>query len=79
MNSLIFNATMILVCSVAVIQFCTQAFSQYARLTTINFLFNVLVDHLRVFGTIFDKGWFVNIYLVSNSFLRFGSLRINNR
>jgi LMBR1 domain-containing protein 1 len=47
MNSFLFNCLLILLSSMAVVQFCTAAFSQYARFTGIDIIFNVGVRNLR--------------------------------
>lgn len=46
MNSFLFNCLLILLSSMAVVQFCTAAFSQYARFTGIDVIFNVGVRNL---------------------------------
>lgn len=46
MNSFLFNCLLLLLCSLAVVQFCTTAFSAYARFTGISTIFNVGVRNL---------------------------------
>lgn len=46
MNSFLFNCVLLLLCSLAVVQFCTAAFSQYSRFTGIDAIFNVGVRNL---------------------------------
>jgi len=47
MNSFLFNTLLILLCALPVVQFCTTAFNEYARLTTIDLIFGVQVKNLR--------------------------------
>jgi len=47
MNSFLFNTILIMLCSVTVVQFCSDAFSLYNRFTAIDVLFNVGVTNLR--------------------------------
>eukprot|EP01116_Phalansterium_solitarium_P006080 TRINITY_DN18393_c0_g1_i1.p1 TRINITY_DN18393_c0_g1~~TRINITY_DN18393_c0_g1_i1.p1 ORF type:complete len:486 (+),score=22.70 TRINITY_DN18393_c0_g1_i1:154-1611(+) len=49
MNAFLFNAELLLLSSVTVVQFCTAAFSEYNRLTSIDALFNVGVKYLIFF------------------------------
>lgn len=46
MNSFLFNVGLIMFASVAVVQFCTQAFNQYARLTAAGSLFGTYIRYL---------------------------------
>jgi len=46
MNSFLFNSLMLLLCSMAVVQFCSAAFEQYSRFTGIDEIFNVGVKNL---------------------------------
>lgn len=47
MSSFLFNVLLLLITSFAVLQFCTMAFSLYARFTAINTIFNVGVLNLQ--------------------------------
>jgi len=47
MNSFLFNTLLILLCALPVVQFCTTAFNEYARLTSIDLIFGVQVKNLR--------------------------------
>ncbi|KAI8619637.1 LMBR1-like membrane protein-domain-containing protein [Chytriomyces sp. MP71] len=47
MNSLLFNVGVILVSSLAVSQFCTLAFSRYAKYTASGYLFGVQIQKLK--------------------------------
>lgn len=54
MNALLFNTGLILTGSLAVVQLCTIAFSEYARFTAINGLFYVQIANLRGIRYIFN-------------------------
>lgn len=54
MNAFLFNAELLLLSSVTVVQFCTMAFSQYNRLTGIDVIFNIAVRNLIFFHWFFD-------------------------
>ncbi|EGR30777.1 lmbr1-like conserved region family protein, putative [Ichthyophthirius multifiliis] len=58
MNSFLFNINLVLICSVAVCQFCAKAFSQYARLTAIDNIFNTQVKNLRFFKYFYNDNVF---------------------
>jgi len=47
MNSFLFNTLLLLLASVTIVQFCTDAFSLYNRNTGIDLIFNVGVRNLR--------------------------------
>lgn len=49
MNSMLFNVLMVLICSVAVTLFCSNAFSLYTRLSEINNIFNVQIRYTEFF------------------------------
>lgn len=53
MNAFLFNVLLILICAVSITQFTTQAFAQYASLTTINQMFGVAVKNLMGIKYIF--------------------------
>ncbi|KAL7465366.1 hypothetical protein ACHAXS_007681 [Conticribra weissflogii] len=50
MSSMLFNIGLILLCALPVVQFCSSAFRDYARYTTINQVFNVQIKYLKFFG-----------------------------
>ncbi|KAJ3424926.1 limr family protein -related [Anaeramoeba flamelloides] len=54
MSSLLFNTALILVCSVAVTQFCSTAFKDYIRLTAIEMLYGTQISNLKFFSYVFD-------------------------
>jgi len=47
LNSLLVNTLLILIASVAVVHVCADSFSEYARNTSINSIFNVTIKYLR--------------------------------
>ncbi|GET89212.1 hypothetical protein, conserved [Leishmania tarentolae] len=49
-NAFLFNASLLLITSYAVIYFVVQSFQDYANMTAINGLMNVFVTHLRGIG-----------------------------
>jgi len=63
MSSFLFNIGLVLMCSLPVVQFSADAFSDYARYSTINQLFNVQIANLNFFGFFFTKNIFVYIFM----------------
>lgn len=64
MNSMLFNCLLLLLSSVAVILFCTNALSQYTRLTAINNIFGIQIKYLKFFVyfynyNVFEYGLFI--------------------
>lgn len=59
MNSFMFNIILLLLCATSVTQFCSYAFSQYTRLTSIQLIFGSQVKYLRFFRWFFDYNVFV--------------------
>jgi LMBR1 domain-containing protein 1 len=49
MNSFLFNLALVLLCVLPVVQFSTNAFSMYARLTSADVLFGSTIRYLRFF------------------------------
>lgn len=64
MNSFLFNIGIILLCSVSLCHFCTVAFSQYARFTSLDLIFSVQVKYLKFFKYFFANKVFEYIILV---------------
>lgn len=64
MNSMLFNCMLILLSSVAVTLFCTNALAQYTRLTAINNMFGIQVKHLMFFTYFYDNNVFEYILLI---------------
>jgi len=63
MSSFLFNVGLVLLCALPVVQFSAQAFSDYARNSTINQIFNVQIENLVFFGYWFANKIFVYIFL----------------
>lgn len=63
MSSFLFNIGLILMCAMPVVQFSANAFSDYARNSTINQIFNVQIANLNFFGFFFTKNIFVYVFL----------------
>ena len=49
MNSFLFNVSLILISSVSVTQFCSNAFSDYVTFTDIDLIFGIQIKYLRFF------------------------------
>jgi len=63
MSSFLFNTGLVLLCALPVVQFSAQAFSDYARYTTINQVFNVQIDNLVFFGFWFTNKVFIYMFV----------------
>lgn len=63
MSSMLFNVGLVLLCATPVVQFSAQAFSEYARNSTINQIFNVQIENLAFFGIWFTNKIFVYVFL----------------
>ncbi|KAG7341119.1 LMBR1-like membrane protein [Nitzschia inconspicua] len=63
MSSFLFNIGLVLMCAMPVVQFSADAFSAYARNSTINQIFNVQIANLNFFGFFFTKNIFVYAFL----------------
>eukprot|EP00529_Nitzschia_sp_RCC80_P012531 CAMPEP_0113446020 /NCGR_PEP_ID=MMETSP0014_2-20120614/3487_1 /TAXON_ID=2857 /ORGANISM="Nitzschia sp." /LENGTH=560 /DNA_ID=CAMNT_0000337091 /DNA_START=342 /DNA_END=2024 /DNA_ORIENTATION=- /assembly_acc=CAM_ASM_000159 len=59
MSSFLFNIGLVLLCAMPVVQFSADAFSDYARNTAINQIFNVQINSLVFFGWWFTNNVFV--------------------
>jgi len=59
MSSFLFNTALVLLCALPVVQFCQQAFADYAAFSNIRQLFGVQVHYLQFF-TMF---WEMNIFI----------------
>mmetsp|Transcript_19164 Transcript_19164/g.41636 ORF Transcript_19164/g.41636 Transcript_19164/m.41636 type:complete len:554 (-) Transcript_19164:398-2059(-) len=64
MSSFLFNTGLVLLCALPVVQFSAQAFSDYARDSTINQIFNVQIENLQFFGWWFTQKIFVYVFFV---------------
>eukprot|EP00934_Nitzschia_sp_Nitz4_P001707 Nitzschia sp. Nitz4//scaffold19_size178191//72545//74285//NITZ4_001973-RA/size178191-processed-gene-0.286-mRNA-1//-1//CDS//3329540667//1707//frame0 len=63
MSSFMFNIGLVLLCALPVVQFSQDAFSDYARFSTIRQIFGVQAQHLAFFGWWWEKNIFVYIFL----------------
>lgn len=63
MSSMLFNVGLVLLCALPVVQFSAQAFSEYARNSTINQIFNVQIENLVFFGFWFTNKIFIYVFL----------------
>lgn len=63
MSSFLFNIGLVLLCALPVVQFSAQAFSDYARNSTIFQIFNVQISNLIFFGFWFTRNIFVYIFV----------------
>ncbi|KRX00407.1 hypothetical protein PPERSA_03628 [Pseudocohnilembus persalinus] len=70
MNSFLFNIFLIIICSVSVSHFVSQAFSQYARYSEMNWIFGVEIRYMSFFTYFFNYNVFPIAFLVI-SFLGF--------
>lgn len=58
MNAMLFNTALILICSVSVTLFATNAFSMFTRLTEINNIFGIQIRYLEFFRYFYDNNVF---------------------
>jgi LMBR1 domain-containing protein 1 len=63
MSSFLVNSALILLCSTAVVQFCTQAFEGYAQQTAIQEVFGNEIFYLESARPIFQNNVFIYILL----------------
>ena len=63
MNTFLFNVILVLFYSIPCVQFCTQAFQDYARLTDVDLIFGTQVRYLRGFRMFFANNIFIYILL----------------
>jgi len=64
MNSFLFNVWLILVSSIACIQFVTNVFSDYVRLTTVDMLFGIQIKYMRFYEWFYENNVFEIAFLV---------------
>lgn len=63
MNAFIFNTWLIILMSIACLQFCATSFPVYARFTEVNVIFGSQVRYLKFFSFFFDNNIFVIVML----------------
>lgn len=64
LNSILFNVLMLLISTASVVQFGTQAFADYARLTDADVIFSAQINHLAFYSFFFDNNIFIYTLLV---------------
>ncbi|KNC53710.1 LIMR family protein [Thecamonas trahens ATCC 50062] len=69
MSSLLFNAALILLSSLAVTQFTAAAFFSYARLTAVSSVFAVQISHLRGIKHVINNTKFFLVIMIGLTFL----------
>ena len=63
MSSFMFNIALVLLCCLPVVQFSQEAFSDYARFSTIRQIFGIQAQNLNFFGWWWQNNIFVYIFL----------------
>ncbi|GAX12705.1 LMBR1 domain-containing protein 1 [Fistulifera solaris] len=66
MSSFMFNTALVLLCSLPVVQFCQDAFADYAAFTDIRQIFGVQAQNLKFFSFFWQKNVFVYIFFCLN-------------
>merc|ERR1712166_953533 len=61
MNSFLFNVGIILLCEIPCIQFCTNAFSVYARVTAVSVIFGTQIKYLEGITYLFQHNIFLMV------------------
>lgn len=64
MNSFLFNIMILMMCTLAICHFLSEAFSNYMRLTKMNLLFSVMIKNISFFKFFFRNNIFVWVLLV---------------
>jgi len=77
MNAYLFNVWLIMVSSIACIEFVTSAFSSYVRLTTVEMLFGVQIKYLKFYNWFYENDVFEIAFLV-RIFLKKGNVNKNS-
>lgn len=63
MSSFMFNIGLVLLCALPVVQFAADAFSDYARFSTIRQIFGVQIENLKFFGWWWTNNIFVYVFM----------------
>jgi LMBR1 domain-containing protein 1 len=63
MSSFMFNIGLVLLCALPVVQFCQDAFGDYAANAEIRQIFGVQVQYLQFFTIFWTKNIFVYIFM----------------
>ena len=64
MSAFMFNIGLVLLCALPVVQFCQDAFADYAAFTNIRQIFGVQVEYLEFFSAFWTKNIFVYVLMV---------------
>jgi len=62
MSSFMFNMALVLLCALPVVQFCQQAFADYAAFAQIRQLFGVQIQFLQFFTWFFANDVFIYVF-----------------
>merc|ERR1711879_429974 len=62
-NSLLANVWLLLVCSMPCVQFCTIAFPEFARNTSVDMMFGSQIQYMRFFSFFFTNNIFIYILM----------------
>lgn len=63
MSSFMFNIALVLLCALPVVQFCTTAFEDYARFSSIRQIFGVQIEYLKFFTYFWANNIFIYAFL----------------
>jgi LMBR1 domain-containing protein 1 len=64
MSSFLFNLALVLMCALPVVQFCQQAFADYAAFAEIRQIFGVQIQYLKFFSIFWRNDIFIYIFFV---------------
>jgi LMBR1 domain-containing protein 1 len=64
MSSFMFNTALVLLCSMPVVQFCQEAFADYAAFANIRQIFGVQIEYLQFFSLFWTKNIFIYCFLI---------------
>jgi LMBR1 domain-containing protein 1 len=64
MSSFLFNLALVLMCALPVVQFCQQAFADYAAFAQIRQLFGVQIQYLQFFSLFWRNDIFIYVFFV---------------
>jgi len=64
MSSFMFNIALVLLCALPVVQFTTEAFSDYARFTTVGQVFGIQIRYMKFFAWFWESKMFVFILVI---------------
>jgi LMBR1 domain-containing protein 1 len=64
MSSFLFNTALVLLCAMPVVQFCQDAFADYAVFSNIRQIFGVQIQYLQFFSLFWTKNIFIYVFMV---------------